>query len=152
MRDQCIICKLLVCLSLILIVGIVHAGIPLWKITPLTSNTLTVPVNGVAIVKYRVTNQSKRTHSLTLKEIPGITQVTTAGNCPNIFVLGYQQSCILSLQINGSALESNVISGPILWEHNNPIESYQPSEKDRLKIKIGDAVYYSVGGTVTGLQ
>jgi hypothetical protein len=45
--------------------------------------------------------------------IVGITQVTTgAGICSNPFTLTKGASCILSLKVNGSALTTNINSGP----------------------------------------
>ncbi len=60
-----------------------------------------VPSNGTAIVQYRVTNQSIRTHTLTMRPILAISQLTNGlGICGNPFVLVGKASCILSLQIN----------------------------------------------------
>ena len=87
-----------------------------------------------------------------MKAIPGVTQLTTPGNCPNQFVLGYQQSCTLTLSINGSALNGNVIGGPVVCQQGNPNQCYQPSAANSLHITKGPAVDYTVGGSVVGLS
>ncbi|KTC73084.1 NHL repeat protein [Legionella birminghamensis] len=132
--------------------SLAFAGIPLWTFTPLTATSLTVSPNSSAIVKYQITNQSRRTHTLTMKPVPGITQViTSASDCPRLFSLGYQQSCILNLAISGSALSANVIGGPQVCSQYNPNQCYQPGIADILRITKESAADYSVGGSVTGL-
>jgi hypothetical protein len=130
----------------------VHAGTPLWTFSPLTKTTITVAAIDTTTVSYQVTNQSRKTHTLVMKAIPGVTQVTTPGNCPNPFVLGYQQSCILNLSINGSALKGNIQGGPIVCQQGNPNQCYQPSAANSLHITKGPAVDYTVGGSVFGLS
>lgn len=130
----------------------VHAGTPLWTFTPLTTTKITVAANDTTTVKYQVTNQSKKSHTLAMKAIPGVTQVTTAGNCPNPFILGYQQSCILNLSINGSALNGNILGGPVVCQQGNPSQCYQPSRANSLQITKGPAVDYTIGGSVFGLS
>ncbi|HFE6145846.1 TPA: hypothetical protein ACF9VZ_003155, partial [Legionella pneumophila] len=72
-----------------------------------------MPANGTAVVQYRVTNQSSKPHTLTMQAIRGIAQITTGLNvCGNPFVLRGKNSCILSLQINGSQLSSPITDGP----------------------------------------
>lgn len=117
-----------------LTMALAYAGAPLWTFAPLTATTVMVPAYDSATVKYQITNQSKRPHTLVMNAIPGITQVTTAGNCPNPFVLGYQQSCILNLTINGSALSRNVMGGPVVCQQGNLNQCYQPSRANSLMI------------------
>lgn len=137
---------------IMLALTLVHAGTPaLLTFTPLTPTTLTVSTNSTATVSYQVMNQSHTPHTLLMNIIPGITQVTTSGYCPNPFVLGYRQSCILNLVINGGALSGNVSGGPIVCEHGNPNECYQPSSAESLHITRVIAQYYAVGGYVYGL-
>lgn len=66
--------------------------------------------------------------------------------------LGYQQSCILNLSINGSALNGNILSGPIVCSQGNPSQCYQPSAANSLNITKGSATDYTVGGSVFGLS
>lgn len=126
-----------------------YAGIPLWTFEPLTATTISVTATGTANIKYRVTNQSKKSHTLSMRLIPGITQETTAGYCSSPFVLAYQQSCTLGLSVNGGSLSGNVVGGPIVCQGGNPLQCYQPSQANSLNItKISS---FTVGGTVTGL-
>ncbi|WP_028387723.1 DUF1566 domain-containing protein [Legionella fairfieldensis] len=76
-------------------------------------------------------------------------QVTTPGYCSSFFVLGYQQSCILSLLINGNTLKGDILGGPAVCEHGNPNQCYQPGRPDILHIIKG--ANYTVGGSVFGL-
>lgn len=46
-------------------------------------------LQSTAMVQYQVTNESRKTHTLMMIPVPGITQITTAGNCSNPFTLGY---------------------------------------------------------------
>lgn len=73
------------------------AGTPLWTFTPLTATTITVAANATATVQYQVTNQSAKSHTLTVKPMAGITQLTTGlGICSNPFMLAGKASCVLS--------------------------------------------------------
>lgn len=130
------------------------AGIPLWTFEPLTPTTVAVPANGTAIVQYRVTNQSRKPHSLTLRPVPGITQITTGLNvCGNPFVLSGKSSCILSLQINSSQLNSPVMDGPVVCQQGSTNQCYRPSSANVLRITqappITDAVITVMGSPLT---
>jgi hypothetical protein len=123
----------------------VCAANPLWTFTPLTATALSVPSNRSGIVQYRITNQSRQSHALLMLPITGITQTTTAGNCPNPFTLSYKQSCVLCLEINGSQLQKNILGGPMVCQRNadgssNPMQCYQPSPSDNLNIALAPPV------------
>ncbi|WP_131795840.1 DUF1566 domain-containing protein [Fluoribacter gormanii] len=143
--------KILIGVWLAFLMDFVYAGSPLWTFAPLTATTLTVAANDTAIISYQVTNQSKKSHTLAMKGIPGVTQTKGAGNCSNPFVLGYQQSCILNLTVNGSALKGNVLGGPVVCSQGNPNQCYQPSRTNILNITKGPAIDYTVGGSIFGL-
>ncbi len=130
------------------------AGTPLWTFEPLTATTIAVPANGTAMVQYRVTNQSRKPHTLTMQPIRGITQITTGlGVCGNPFVLIGKSSCILSLQINGSQLNSPIVAGPVVCQEGNPNQCYRPSSTNILCITQGapitDAVITVTGSPLT---
>lgn len=127
-----------------------HGGTPLWVFTPLTATQITVPMNEIATVKYEVKNQSKRSHMLVMTTIPGVSQITTPGNCPNPFVLGSQQSCILNLTINEEGLRGNVLGGPVVCQQGNPNQCYQPSRENSLKIIKGTYDVAIIGAGVSG--
>ncbi|MFT4058026.1 MAG: hypothetical protein QM652_00595 [Legionella sp.] len=111
-----------------------QAATPLWTLTPLTQTTYSIPNNGMITIQYRVTNQSPRTHTLTMIPINGVNQITSTGNCPLAFTLYFKQSCILTLQIVGSTLTSNITGGPKIGQHANLLQCYQPSIINRLNI------------------
>ena len=153
MNDRQFINKIMIGAWLAFAMAFVHAGTPLWTFTPLTATTISVAANDIASVSYQVTNQSRRSHTLAMNAIPGVTQVTSPGNCPNPFVLGYKQSCILNLSIHGSALNGNVSGGPVVCQGGNPNQCYQPGSTDILQITLikRPAVNFTVGNSVFGL-
>jgi hypothetical protein len=71
-----------------------------------------------------------------MKNIQGITQITTSGLCTDPFPLGSQQSCTLSLNVNGSALAGNVVGGPVVCQQGSNLQCYQPSAQDSLNITV----------------
>ena len=133
-----------------LVLTTTHAGTHLFSFTPLTDNHISVPVNGVRIVKYQVMNHSKKMHTLIMRPITGISQIRGQENCPELLTLGSQQSCILSLQINGNALQGNIDAGPQICEQGNSLMCYQPNHQNRLNITQG-VPEYTISGTITGL-
>lgn len=123
-------------LLFLLLLGTAQAGHPLWTFQPLTQTTLAVPENGNATVQYRVTNNSNRTHTLMMQSIEGVVQNSSGINlCSNPIILYSKESCILSLQINGSRLDTPVTDGPILCQQGgNRNQCYRPSEPDILHL------------------
>lgn len=113
---------------------ITYAGTPLWTFTPLTATTLTVSDSDTATIQYQITNQSKKSHTLTMKSISGISQNTASGNCANPFTLSFHQSCILNLTVTGSELRGNISGGPKVCERGNNLQCYQPSQANSLNI------------------
>jgi hypothetical protein len=129
-----------------------HAGSPVWTLTPLTATSIFVPVNGTAIIQYQVTNQSKKSHTLKMTGITGISQDTSGGRCASPFTLAYQESCTLSLTVDGSALQGNVVGGPVLCQSGNALQCYQPSSADALNITaLGATTLSSTVTTATPL-
>ncbi|MCC5792459.1 MAG: IPT/TIG domain-containing protein [Legionellaceae bacterium] len=126
----------------------------MWTFEPLTATTIAVPANGSATVQYRVTNQSSKPHTLSMQPIRGITQITTGlGICGNPFVLRGKNSCILSLQINGSQLNDAVADGPVVCQQGSLNQCYRPSSANILHITqappITDAVITVTGSPLT---
>ena len=118
-----------------------NAGSPLWTFTPLTTTTLSVPSNDTATVQYTVTNQSTRTHTLSMQSIQGITQLTTGfGVCGNPFILTGKASCTLSLQVNGSQLTQPISDGPIVCEQGSTLQCYSPASANILHITPAEAI------------
>lgn len=146
--------RILAFLCLVFMMTTVLAGTPLWTLEPLTATTIAVPANGTAMVQYRVTNQSSKPHTLAMQSIGGITQITTGLNvCGNPFVLRGKNSCILSLQINGSQLNGPVTDGPVVCQQGSTNQCYRPSSANILRITqatpITDAVISVTGSPLT---
>ena len=109
-----------------------HAGTPVWTFSPVPGfpSSVSVSTTGTATIQYTVTNQSHRSHTLIMKPIQGI----TPSGCTS--PLGYYQSCTLSLSVNGSALNGDIIGGPVLCHEGNPLMCYQPSAANSLAIHL----------------
>lgn len=120
----------------------VHAGMPVWSFSPNGSPQVSVSATGTATVSYIITNNSKKPHRLVLSSNTpaGISQ--SGGPC---VLMGKSPAnpnptCLLTLNINGSALPADDISGgPSLCQVNdndtpNPSQCYQPSSEDTLVI------------------
>ena len=130
--------RMLAFLWLVFMITKACAGIPLWTFEPLTPTTIAVPVNGSALVQYRITNQSSRPFTLNMRPIRGTTQITTGLNaCGNSFVLSGKNSCILYLLINGSQLNEPVMDGPFVCQQENLNQCYRPSSSNILRLTRG---------------
>lgn len=134
MRTSFLITQLLSCFIALCCLNSAKAANPMWTLTPLTDTTISVPANGSAIVQYQVTNPYHNSPTLALKSVPGINQITSSGNCGSSFTLGYQQSCILTLQILGDSLQGNINDGPAICRQGNALQCYQPSTADALHV------------------
>ncbi|KTD14500.1 NHL repeat protein [Legionella gratiana] len=114
-----------------------QAGTPMWTFTPNPAfpPNISLTQSGYAYVQYTVTNQSRKTKTLIMNSIPGITQITTPGNCPNPFTLAYQQYCTLTLFVDGSQLVGTIKGGPAVCEHGSPLQCYQPSNPLNITVR-----------------
>lgn len=110
---------------------VVYAGAPLWTLIPVPGfpPQVSIGTTDTAQVKYTVTNQSRKPHTLQMKPIQGI----TPSGCTS--PLGAHQSCILTLYVNGG-LSGTIKGGPVLCAQGNPNQCYQPSQADILDIQI----------------
>ncbi|PJE09896.1 hypothetical protein [Legionella sp.] len=130
---------------------VAQAGVPLWTFTPDPSfpSKITLSPTGTATIKYLVTNQSNKSHTLVMQPIPGITQMSSGfGICGNPFPLGYLQSCTLVLQVNGSDIPNNLSGGPVVCSQGNPLQCYQPSASDVLNVTTAAATRLFVNGSL----
>lgn len=119
----------------------VFAGAPLWTFEPLTATTISVPANGTATIQYRVTNQTSKPRTLTMQPIQGISQITTGLNvCGSAFFLRSKGSCILSLQVNGSALNTPIINGPVVCQQGSNNQCYRPGKVNILSVTQAPAI------------
>ncbi len=113
----------------------IQAGSPLWTFTPLTETTISISPNSTATVQYNITNQSRKTHTLVMREIPGITQITSGGGiCTNPFTLAYNTSCVLSLSIDSELLTQSVVDGPVVCAQNSLMQCYRPSYSNVIRV------------------
>ena len=94
-------------------------GQPTFSLEPLTPTTFLITKKDVRIVQYRVTNHTSMTRELTMRPIAGVTQETSgAGYCTNPFTLSPQQSCTLSLVLNGADLPRSIRNMPEICKTN----------------------------------
>lgn len=113
-------------------ITLAQAHVPVWTFTPnpAFSPKVSLDATQTATVQYTVTNQSSKIHTLQMKPIAGI----TASGCAS--PLPAHQSCILTLTINGNALRGTISGGPVLCEHANPLQCYQPGQSDSLAVRF----------------
>ncbi|WP_454783236.1 InlB B-repeat-containing protein [Legionella sp. WA2022007384] len=132
-----------------LFLTVCHASRPVWTFAPDPNYPPQIYITpiGTATIKYTVTNQSHKTHTLSMKHIKGVTQVTSAGNCPNPFKLNYHQSCTLNLLVNGSKLPGHIKDGPIVCEQRNGLECYRPGLANILNITLIPVTKYLISPT-----
>ncbi|OJY46278.1 MAG: hypothetical protein BGO90_00405 [Legionella sp. 40-6] len=111
--------------------SVANAGSPVWTFMPVEGfpPKIKISPNDTAAIQYKITNNSHRPHQLTMKPIAGL---STAG-CTT--PLGFQQSCILTLTVNGHALPGDIQGGPVLCNVGSPLQCYQPDPANRLLIE-----------------
>ena len=120
---------------------IVFASSPVWTFSPLTATSISVPANGTGTIQYTVTNRSKKTHTLAVNPINGISQDTSSNFCKNPFSLGYNKSCTLKLVVTGSQLSGNISGGPIVCDQaSQGLQCYQPTPAKQLAITLAPPV------------
>ncbi len=107
-----------------------QAAKPLWTFLPQTPTDITVVKGGSAQqIIYTVQNQSSRPKILVMKPIAGVTQSTLCH-------LQANGNCMLTLNINASVLQGDVLGGPVLCPQGNDLECYQPSSANILHIRL----------------
>src|SRR5690606_26943475 len=104
---------------------------PLWTLVPQTPTDITVAKGASAQVIYTVQNQSFKAKILEMKPIAGINQGTPCQLPP-------KGSCTLTLNIDGSALQGDVLGGPALCQQGNNLQCYQPSSANILRIHLSE--------------
>jgi len=137
MKSRFLINKLLTGMLMFLMMTVAYAGNPLWTFTPDAGFPPKVSVSstGTATVKYTVSNQSTKKHTLVIQPQQGVSQ---SGPCQ----LNPKGTCTLTLTITGSKLPAHGFSGgPVLCQANpdgtpNPNQCYQPSQANSLNITV----------------
>jgi len=90
-----------------------------------------------------------------MEPIAGITQITSGGNCPEVFRLAANQSCSLTLLVHGNQLSGNLIGGPVVCQQGNKLQCYQPGLANVLNITLIPLAKYlitptaGINGTIT---
>jgi hypothetical protein len=131
---------------LVMGIGMAHAGIPVWTFdsVPGYSPKVIVLKRGSTIIKYKVTNQSKKKHTLAMQPLAGISQTDLCRLEPKGSL---HSSCILTLTVTGSELpRSGISGGPVLCQVNsngspNPNECYRPNKANELNIIVVNTGY-----------
>lgn len=114
-----------------------HAGVTPWNFTPLTVTTITVQSYTTAVVQYSITNKVNRTVSFEYIETPTTNLNSGLGLCTNPFVLGPNQSCVLSLTVSGAETAGTKNLGPIVCaQHSNMC--YKPALADQLIVTTSE--------------
>lgn len=128
--------------------AVLHAATnPTWTIIPTTPTSFNMPINGTTTVQYRVKNNTYVSRTLTFKPIEGVTQITSgAGVCPRPFTLAHNQSCLLTLFINGNETTGVITGGPVVCKAEctnnldpNTCMCAQPSAANSLNITAAGA-------------
>ncbi|ARB92081.1 Ig-like domain-containing protein [Legionella longbeachae] len=117
---------------------------PTFSIVATTPTQVIVPSTGSVKVNYQVTNNTKLTRTLTMVPIKGISQNTIGlENCKSPFTLAPNQSCMLSLQLNGNELPPSYLGGPMVCKTKGPKDPSpspflcsRPSAESILSIKV----------------
>ena len=88
---------------------------PKFTITPITATHFNLFSHQIVTAQYTVTNKTKITRTLTMVPIAqGIKQTSDKpGDCANPFTLSQNQSCTLTIEIDGSYLSEQDIKTPI---------------------------------------
>ncbi|MGC1181958.1 DUF1566 domain-containing protein [Legionella sp.] len=107
----------------------VQAARPLWTFVPQTPTDITTAKGSSAQVIYTIQNQSSRAKTLVMKPIAGISQSTSCQ-------LPAKGICTLTLNVNGSALQGDIVGGPVLCQQGNALQCYQPSPANILRIRL----------------
>lgn len=117
------------------------AAQPLLTIAAVYKAPATLARNSFTAAVYQVTNNTTGLNSFVMKQIPGVTQVTSiAGACQNLMNLNVGESCFLYLNITGSQVVGSIKSGPVICNNApNPFACVQPNAQDVLSVIIGPA-------------
>ena len=120
---------------------------PTFSLVATTPTYITVPANRQAHIQYKVTNNTAITRTLTMVPIPNVTQLTNdSSQCPNPFILAKNQSCNLTLLVDGASQTSTYSGGPVVCKTKSdgrtpdPFLCSQPNDSMQLYIYPASAV------------
>jgi hypothetical protein len=128
---------LIISMSTLLLIPSARAAAPLWTFTPLTATNISIKLTEKVTIKYRLVNKSKKTRTLMINPINGITQITSENTyCKSPSVLEPNQSCVLTFQIDGNKLNGDVLGGPIVCNRGKRLQCFQPKQVDSIAIRL----------------
>lgn len=113
----------------LLIESAVYAGKPLWTFVAQTATQISITKASSAQIIYTIQNHTVNPKVLVMKPVNGVIQTSSCKLAP-------KGQCILTLNINGSALQGDVLGGPILCQQGNDLQCYQPSVDNSLRIQL----------------
>lgn len=112
----------------------IFASTPLWTFTPLTPTTVSITSSTSVYVDYLITNHASITHNISLQPFPFSVRNSDPFDCGKVFTLEPNQSCILSIFVDGAAIDKNFQFGPMLCEVGSQELCYIPSPQDILTV------------------
>lgn len=148
MKNNKLVLTLLRFMLVLFVPSLVNAA-PIFTFAPLTSTTVTVPSNGTVTVSYTIKNMSPQPHKMVMNPITGIVPLMTVdgsgGQVPaptHCYAL-QNQSCTLTLTINGNQLSGNIPASlklPVVsqFEPGSSFLSNNPSPADVLNVTVSN--------------
>jgi hypothetical protein len=136
--------KILGCL-LLLLSKFAFASKALYSVTPVASSVVNVPLHFKAPVSYRVLNQTNQTQTLSFQESFELTQLVQAGSCGNPFTLGPNESCALSLWVDGNDIvDARTLQAPEVCKINSHFFCSLPDAVNLIKVNVFNYDYILV--------
>ena len=115
-----------------------------------TPTSITVPANRRALVQYQVTNNTAITRTITMVPIPNVTQLTSdSSQCGNPFTLAKNESCNLTLLVNGAQQVANYSGGPVVCKTKHNSNTPDPFLCSQPEPSMGLFIYPTVAVTPT---
>ena len=109
---------------------------PIIGLDPIGQSSVIIPSNGASIVKYTLTNNSKKHMQMTMRAADGISQLTSSEFCQSPINLASNASCTLAVLVDLDYISSyGFVNGPIICKNKN--SNYvcnQPSRINLLKV------------------
>lgn len=114
----------------------------IYSITPLDSPIVNVPANFRNHITYRILNQTSQTQTLSFQDHTGLTQLVQEGFCTNPFTLGPNESCNLSLYVDGNVItESTTLKAPKVCKLNSDFFCSFPESANWIQVNITNYSY-----------
>lgn len=102
-----------------------------------TKTKFSLATDATAFVQYRVTNNAKKSQTLTMTSIRGVTQIIAGTEyCNNRFTLANHQSCLLTLLIDGRQIASEINEGPEVCKIDTTSELLECAHPEQNEIAV----------------